>query len=75
VEELALGRACVAAPILGRSGDVVAGLSVSGPLSALDLTRREAALADALIETADAISLGLGYVGPQHLPSAKAAAR
>ena len=75
VEELALGRACVAAPILDRSGNVVAALSVSGPLSALDLTNREAALADTLIETADAISLGLGYLGPQHTPSAIAAAR
>lgn len=72
VEELALGRACLAAPILDQSGAVVAALSVSGPLSALDLSRREAELADALIETADAISLGLGYLGPSHLPATSA---
>ena len=68
VEELALGRACVAAPILDRSGEVVAALSVSGPLSALDLGSREQAIADAMIETADAISSGLGYLGPQAVP-------
>jgi DNA-binding IclR family transcriptional regulator len=66
VEELALGRGCVAAPILGRDGSVVAAISVSGPLSALDLAHRRKELADALIETADAISSALGY----HSPSA-----
>ncbi|MEV1145878.1 IclR family transcriptional regulator [Micromonospora sp. NPDC049799] len=67
VEELALGRACVAAPIRDSSGAVVAALSVSGPLSAIDLGTREAALARAVIEAADSISIGLGYVGPAHL--------
>jgi DNA-binding IclR family transcriptional regulator len=66
VEELALGRACVAAPILGPAGTVVAALSISGPLSALDLDRREEQLASAAIETADSISGGLGYLGPTH---------
>ncbi len=64
VEELALGRACVAAPIRDGSGAVVAGLSVSGPLSVIDLATREPALANAVIEAADSISVGLGYVGP-----------
>lgn len=68
IEELALGRACVAAPILDQHGRVVAALSISGPLSALDLANREQALADTVVETADAISLDLGYVGPQHAP-------
>ncbi|MGH3736085.1 MAG: IclR family transcriptional regulator [Micromonosporaceae bacterium] len=68
VEELALGRACVAAPVLAQDGSVTAALSVSGPLSALDLANREASLAHAVVETADAISLDLGYVGPQHTP-------
>jgi DNA-binding IclR family transcriptional regulator len=70
VEELALGRACIAAPILDRSGAVVAALSISGPLSAVDLPRRESSLSDALIETADAISLELGYLGPSFPPAA-----
>jgi DNA-binding IclR family transcriptional regulator len=67
-EELAHGRACVAAAIRDSTGGVVAGLSVSGPLSAIDLARRESELARAVIEAADSISIGLGYVGPAHLP-------
>jgi len=75
VEELALGRACIAAPILDHSGQVAAAISLSGPLSALDLASRESTLADKLIETADAISVSLGYLGPQHTPSTAVAAR
>lgn len=66
VEELALGRACVAAPILDAAGTVVAALSVSGPLSAINLPGREAELAGVVIEAADSISVSLGYVGPRH---------
>lgn len=62
VEELAFGRACIAAPIRDRSGHVVAALSISGPLSALDLDAREAELASHVIENADQVSIGLGYV-------------
>lgn len=68
VEELALGRACIAAPILDRAGAVVAGISISGPLSAMDLERREEELARQVIEVADSISVGLGYLGPVHTP-------
>ncbi|MEH1015429.1 IclR family transcriptional regulator [Micromonospora sp. CPCC 206060] len=67
LEELALGRACVAAPIRGGSGEVVAALSISGPLSAIDLTHREAQLASAAIEAADAVSVSLGHHGPAAL--------
>nr|WP_277350140.1 IclR family transcriptional regulator C-terminal domain-containing protein [Nonomuraea sp. FMUSA5-5] len=66
VEELAFGRACVAAPIRDMSGAVVAAISISGPLSAIALEAREAELARTVIETADSISIGLGYVGPVH---------
>ena len=69
VEELALGRACVAAPIRDASAEVVAGLSVSGALSVIDLPGREESLARAVIEAADQVSIGLGYVGP-HAPVA-----
>lgn len=62
VEELAMGRACVASPILDRTGNVCAALSVSGPLSAIGLETREAELSRIVIEAADAISTGLGYV-------------
>lgn len=66
VEELALGRACVAAPIRDASGAVTAALSVSGPLSALDLEARERHLGRSVIEAADLVSIGLGYLGPTH---------
>jgi len=61
VEELALGRACVAAPIRDRAGAVVAAVSVSGSLSALDLGNRRDELAQIVIETADTVSTALGY--------------
>ena len=69
VEELALSRACIAAPILDQDGVVVAALSISGPLSAIDLGSREAELASRVIEVADSISVGLGYLGPLHRKS------
>jgi len=71
VEELALRRACIAAPILDSSGAIVAALSLSGPLSALDLDNRESERASVVIEVADSISADLGYLGPAHsLPGA-----
>jgi len=60
-EELAFGRACLAAPIRDNTGRVVAALSVSGPLSAMDLPSRQDELASRVIEQADQISTGLGY--------------
>lgn len=38
LEELEAGLCCVAAPVFGRSGDVVAGISVSGPVSRINET-------------------------------------
>jgi DNA-binding IclR family transcriptional regulator len=61
-EELALSRACVAAPIRGRGNAVVAAISISGPLSALRLEDREAELARMAIEAADRIGTALGAV-------------
>lgn len=61
VEEIAFGRACLAAPIRDRSGHVVAALSVSGPLSAMDLPARQDSLAMQVIEQADQISSSLGH--------------
>lgn len=61
-EELAFGRACVAAVIRDASGSVVAATSISGPLSALDLDRREDQLAARVIEMADTVSHRLGLV-------------
>lgn len=62
VEELALGRACVAAPIRDASGTVVAATSISGPLSAMDLDHRESDLSARVIEMADRISHRLGFI-------------
>lgn len=62
-EELALGRACIAAPIYDRSGAVTAALSLSGPLSAIRLVDREEELSVALIESADRVSSALGFTG------------
>ncbi|GLY73967.1 IclR family transcriptional regulator [Actinoallomurus iriomotensis] len=70
LEELAAGRACIAAPIRGRDSQVTAAISLSGPLSLLDLSTRETELAQIVIESADRISIGLGYLGPHAGPSA-----
>lgn len=67
-EELALARACVAAPIRDASCQIVAAISISGPLSIIDLDNRENELAREALETADLISIGLGYPGPVHRP-------
>ncbi|MDF1478154.1 IclR family transcriptional regulator [Leifsonia sp. H3M29-4] len=61
LEELALRRACVAAPIRDRSGAIVAALSISGPMSAIRLPERTEALAVRAIERADQISSDLGF--------------
>lgn len=57
VEELALGRACIAAPVRGFDHKVIAALSLAGPKSVLDLAEREEDLAQAVIEGADRIGL------------------
>jgi DNA-binding IclR family transcriptional regulator len=61
VEELALRRACVAAPIRDRSGVIVAALSISGPMSVIRPEERESELAMRAIEAADQVSTELGY--------------
>ncbi|WP_031465271.1 IclR family transcriptional regulator [Sciscionella sediminilitoris] len=69
IEELALGRACIAAPVRDHTGEVVAALSLSGALSVIALDEREAELGRTIIEAADTVSLGLGYLGPVHTPA------
>lgn len=64
IEELAFGRACIAAPIRNRAGETIAALSVSGPLSVLDLDAPQE-LALRAIEAADEVSVALGY-SPSH---------
>ncbi|WP_413334589.1 IclR family transcriptional regulator [Brevibacterium sp. GP-SGM9] len=65
INELALGRACIAAPIRDFTGQVVAAISLSGALSAINLTERETELARIIIEAADTISVASGYLSPQ----------
>lgn len=60
-QELALRRACIAAPIHDRSGAIVAAMSISGPLSVIRIDEREQELAVAIIEAADQVSSALGY--------------
>lgn len=60
-QELALRRACIAAPIYDRSGAIVAAISISGPLSVIQIEEREHELAVAIIEAADQVSAVLGY--------------
>jgi DNA-binding IclR family transcriptional regulator len=61
-EELAVGLACIAAPIRDRTRRVVAAISLSGPLSAIQLEACEPALARDVIECADHVSAKLGYI-------------
>ncbi|OXM71469.1 MULTISPECIES: IclR family transcriptional regulator [Amycolatopsis] len=68
IEELALGRACIAAPVRDHTGAVVAAISLSGALSAIALDEREADLGRTIVEAADSVSIGLGYLGPAHTP-------
>lgn len=62
MEELALGRACISSPVRDQTGDVVAAISISGPLTALRWHERRDMLISAAIELADRISIRLGYV-------------
>lgn len=61
-EEFALGRACIAVPIMGRTGKVIAAMSVSGPLSRINLPEREKELSSVLIEMAARISSKMGHM-------------
>ena len=59
-EECELGARCVAAPIRDYTGRIVAGISVSGPLSRLPMTDIEK-VAPLVVETAEDISKLLAY--------------
>lgn len=58
-EEKNKGMRCVAAPIFNIYGEVVAGISVSGPTARLSLDRIET-VCKQVMEQAHALSLGLG---------------
>lgn len=58
-QERNMGMRCIAAPIRNAHGEVIAGLSVSGPTTRV-LTEEVAALAEAVIEAADGVSAAIG---------------
>lgn len=62
IEELALGRACIAAPVRDRKGQVIAGMSISGSLSDLNIKARESELSSIIIEVADRVSVKMGHI-------------
>jgi DNA-binding IclR family transcriptional regulator len=64
LEELEAGLCCVAAPVFGRAGDVIAGISVSGPVSRINETTIPAIARD-VRQTAWQISQRLG--APRHV--------
>lgn len=73
-EELALGRACIAAPVRDRTGAIVGALSVGGPLSVMGQAARQEEVALRVLESTDRISTSLGYHGlPAHQSSSRAA--
>lgn len=62
-EERELGVRCVAAPVFGPTGEVVAAISLSAPASRLSLEAAHA-LAPRVVEAARRASLRLGFAGP-----------
>jgi len=63
IEELALGRGGLAAPIRDAGGTIRGALSITGPISALRLDERETEFAATAIESAERIGSAVGYVG------------
>ncbi|MBL8478534.1 MAG: IclR family transcriptional regulator [Sterolibacteriaceae bacterium] len=62
-EEIEQGLRCVAAPVRDDSGELVAGLSVSAPAE-----RHNPDWIERVKQTADAISLAIGYQAPKPTP-------
>jgi DNA-binding IclR family transcriptional regulator len=68
-EETTLGARCVSAPILGAGQEALAAISVSGPTTRI-APSQVAALAQAVIQAAAAISAAMGF--PRSEPAAAA---
>lgn len=71
-EETTLGARCVSAPILGAGQHAIAAISVSGPVTRIAPTQ-VAAIAQAVIKAAAAISVAMGF--PRSEPMAAASRR
>lgn len=62
-EEKNTGMRCIAAPVFGVSGEVLAGISISGPTSRIDITSIED-LSRPVIEAAENLTTAIGGVVP-----------
>lgn len=62
MEELALGRLCIAGAVRDKSGRVVGAISFSGPLSQTRWDKRKPELIEQIIEVCDRVSMRLGYI-------------
>ena len=71
-EETTMGARCVSAPILGAGQEALAAISVSGPTTRI-APSQVAALAQAVIQAAAAISAAMGF--PRSEPAAAASRR
>lgn len=65
---------CVAVPIHGMTGDVIAAVSVSGPASRMDPVQQQTRLIDLALASVQRISARLGYRGAPPNPSIAAPA-
>jgi DNA-binding IclR family transcriptional regulator len=61
IEELAFGRACIAAPVRSSGGAICGAISISGPLGVIDPERRLPELSRAAIDSADVIASALDF--------------
>lgn len=68
IEELAFGRACIAAPIRASGGSISGAISVSGPLGVMDLEHRTAELSRIVLDSAAAVGAALDYDPAERLP-------
>ena len=61
LEECEVGMGCVAAPVVDGFGDLVAALSVSGPISRLSEAALHGEVGQWVLQAAEQLSQGLGY--------------
>jgi DNA-binding IclR family transcriptional regulator len=61
-EEREKGVCCIAAPVRNHTGDVVAAVSAAGPVQRMPRELAGSTVASAVLSTAAAISIDLGYV-------------
>jgi DNA-binding IclR family transcriptional regulator len=61
-EEIELGLYCIAAPVFGRQGEIVAALSISGPVTRI---KNKPALIEKVRLAGQEASRALGFAGPE----------